>query len=96
MNELNSFSTTNPYKIKHPTQTERNYNANVIIYVDHRDGVFVAKNRYGPTGKVDTEVLVDILTITLAEQVFDGRTVIFQEGMKQKFEKAINKIIKEG
>lgn len=91
-----SSPTTNPYKIKHPTMRERMHSANVIIYIDHREGVFVHKNRYGPTGKICTNDLVNILCHTLAEQVFDGRMIVFQEGMKKKFKKAINKIIKKG
>ena len=90
------FSTPNPFKIKHPTMMECIHNATVIIYIDHKDGVNIHKNRYGPTGKVCTKDLVNILCHTLAEQVFDGRMIMFQEGMKKKFKKAINKIIKKG
>ena len=96
MNGLNCVSTTNPYKIKHPTTLERTHRASLILYVDHKDGVHISKNRYGAVGKVNTECLVDILSHVLAEQVFDGRTIIFQEGMKIKLIKVINKIIKEG
>ncbi len=90
------FSTPNPFKIKHPTLMERTHSANVIIYIDHKDGVYVQKNRYGATGKICTKDLVNILCHTLAEQIFDGRMILFQEGMKKKFKKAINRIIKEG
>jgi len=96
MNGLNAVNTSNPYKIKHPTERERTYNATLIIYVDYRNGVHIAKNRYGPTGNVGTQDLVNALTHVLGEQVFDGRTKMFQEGMTIKFKKAINKIIEEG
>ncbi len=96
MNGLNSFATTDPFKIKHPTLMERTRSASLIIYVDHKDGVHIAKNRYGATGKVCTKDLVNILCHTLAEQIFDGRMILFQEGMKTKLIKVINKVIKEG
>ncbi len=96
MNGLGASLTTKPFKIKRPTPMERTHRATIKLYVDHTDGVHIAKNRYGPTGNVNTECLVDILSHVLAEQVFDGRMVMFQEGMKRKFKKAINKIIKKG
>jgi len=96
MNGLNSCNTTNPFKIKHPTPLERTYSANLILYIDHIDGVYIAKNRYGPTGNVNTECLIDILSHILAERVFDGRMVMFQEGMKRKLIKAMTKIIEKG
>ena len=96
MNGLNSHLTTNPYQVSRPTALERTHNASLIIYVDHKNGVHIAKNRYGATGKVCTKDLVNILCHTLAEQVFDGRMILFQEGMKKQFKKAINRIIKEG
>ncbi len=89
------FPTSTP-QIKRPTRMERTHSATVIIYIDHNDGVYIGKNRYGPTGKICTKDLVNILCHTLAEQVFDGRMIMFQEGMKKKFKKAINKIIKKG
>ena len=95
MNGLNSACTTNPYKIKRPTPLERTHSASLILYVDRIDGVHIAKNRYGPSGNVNTECLVDILSHILAEQVFDGRMVMFQEGMKIKLIKAMTKIIEE-
>lgn len=95
MNGSNDLYTTKPYKIKRPTPMERTHHATIKLYVDRRDGVYIAKNRYGPTGNVNTECLVDILSHVLAEQVFDGRMIMFQEGMKIKFIKAITKIIKE-
>lgn len=96
MNVIDPYPTKNPYKIKHPTTLERDHRASLIIYVDHKDGVHIAKNRYGPTGNVDTECLVDILSHVLAEQVFDGRTIIFQEGLKKEIKKAINQVIEKG
>jgi hypothetical protein len=95
MNEI-KFTSPNSFKIKRPGTLERTHRANLIMYVDHKDGVHIAKNRYGPTGNVNTECLVNILSHILAEQVFDGRTIIFQEGLKKEIEKAINQVIEKG
>ena len=83
-------------RIKHPTLTERMHSANFVIFVDHRKGVHVAKNRYGPHGEVSTKELINILTRILVEHVFDGRMKVFQEGMRWRLKGVINKIVKDG
>ena len=83
------------FKIKRPTRTELLYRANLALYVDHEDGVMIHKNRWGPHGKVDTEELIPILCRVLVEHVFDGRMALFQAGMQEKLEGAVNRIIKE-
>jgi len=96
MNGLNSFSTTNPYKIKRPSPMERTYRANIKLYVDHSNGVHIAKNRYGPTGKVKTKDLIDIICYILTEHVFDGKIKLFQEGMiEESLKPAIYKVLEE-
>lgn len=82
--------------IKHPTLTERMFRANFVIFVDPRDGVHVAKNRYGPHGKVSTKDLINVLTRILVEHIFDGRMKLFQEGMRWRLKGVINKIVKDG
>jgi hypothetical protein len=85
------------FKITRPTLTERMHNANFVIFVDHRNGVHVAKNRHsGKTGKVSTKELINILTRILVEHIFDGRMIIFQEAMKWRLKAAIKKIVKDG
>lgn len=79
-----------------PTLKERMHSADFVILVDHRDGVHVAKNRYGAHGKVSTKELINILTRILVEHVFDGRMKVFQEGMRWRLKAVINKIVKDG
>jgi hypothetical protein len=81
---------------RRPTITERMHKADLAIFVDHKDGVRVVKNRHGPHGKVSTKELINILTRILVEHVFDGRMKVFQEGMKWRLKGAINKIVKDG
>jgi len=83
------------FNITRPTLTERMHGANIVILID-RKGVHIAKNRYGPNGKVSTLELIDILTRILVEHVFDGRMKVFQEGMRWRIKGAIKKIVKEG
>ena len=82
-------------RIKHPTLTERMHSANAVIFIDKK-GVHVAKNRYGPHGKVSTKDLINIVTRILVEHIFDGRMKLFQEGMHWRLKGAINKIVKDG
>lgn len=84
------------FKIKRPTQRELLYNALLAIYVDRKDGVMVHKNCFnGITGKVPTEDLVPIFCRVIVENVFKGRMALFQAGMQEKLERAVNQIIKE-
>jgi hypothetical protein len=84
------------YSLRSLSKTMLEHSANVIIYVDHKDGVHIHKNRYGPTGKASTEELVNILCHVLAEHVFNGNIKLFQEGMRLRLKKAINRIMKKG
>lgn len=97
MNGLNSFSTTNnPFKMKRPSPMERTHRATIKLYVDCRDGVYIAKNRHGPTGKISTKDLINIICYILTEQVFDGKMKFFQEGMiEESLKPAIYKILEE-
>ncbi len=83
-------------EIHRPTHMERLHRANFVIYVDPKNGVHVAKNRYGPHGKVSTKDLINIVTRILVEHIFDGRMKLFQEGMSWRLKGAINKIVKDG
>jgi hypothetical protein len=84
------------FHIKRPTQRELLYNALLALYVDRKDGVVIHKNCFnGMTGKVPTEELVPILCRVLVENVFDGHMALFQAGMQEKLERAVNRIIKE-
>ena len=94
--KLNMITIPGKFHIKLPTLTDRMHRANFVIFVDHRDGVHVAKNRYGPHGKVSTKELVNLLTRILVEHVFDGRMKVFQEGMRWRLKAVINKIVKDG
>jgi len=89
-------SSSRSLNIKRPTFTERMHSANMVIFVDRKDGVHVAKNRYGPHGKVPTKDLINLLTRILVEHVFDGRMRVFQEGMRIRLKGAIKKIVKDG
>ena len=84
------------YKISRPTQRELLYNANLAIYVDHKDGVMIHKNRWGPHGKVNTDELIEILCRVLVEHVFNGRMQLFQAGMQKRLRYAIKRIVKKG
>ena len=85
------------YSIKKPSRTLLESRANVVLYVDRTDGVYIHKNRYdGKTGKVNTKDLVNILCHILSEHVFGGNIKLFQEGMRLRLKKAINRIIKKG
>ena len=84
------------FKMTRPTLTERMHKADFVIFVDHRKGVHVAKNRYGPNGEVSTKDLIEVLTRILVEHVFDGRMKVFQEGMRWRLKGAIKKIVKDG
>ena len=84
------------FGITRPTLTERMHDANFVIFVDHRKGVHVAKNRFGPNGEVSTKELIEILTRILVEHVFTGRMKVFQEGMRWRLKGAIKKIVKDG
>lgn len=82
--------------IKRPTYRELMYNALLALYVDRKDGVMIHKNAInGITGKVSSEDLVPILCRVLVENVFDGKMQLFQAGMQEKLERAVNQIIKE-
>jgi len=83
-------------KIKRPSHAELLHRANLVLYVDYRDGVTIHKNRWGPHGKVSTKELIEILTRVLVEQVFDGRMKLFQGAMQSRLKGAIKKIVKEG
>jgi len=84
------------FKIKRPTPLERLYNAKVAIFVDHKDGVMIDKNCWGPHGKVNTSELIEILCRILVEHVFDGRMKLFQEGMRKRLKYVIKRIVKKG
>ena len=84
------------FRFTRPTQRELLYNANLVLYVDRKDGVTIHKNRWGPHGKVSTKELVNILTRILVEHIFGGRMKLFQEGMRWRLKGAINKIVKDG
>lgn len=84
------------FHIKRPSQRELLHRANLVLYVDYRDGVTIHKNRWGPTGKVSTKELISLLTRILVEHVFGGRMKVFQEGMRWRLKGAINKIVKDG
>jgi len=81
---------------KYNSPTQRLFRANFALYVDHEDGVRIVKNRYGEAGKVSNSYLVDSLCDILVQQVFNGKMLVFQEGMKQQLKEGIKKIIKEG
>ena len=86
----------NPFKIKRPGPTERTHRATIKLYLDSREGVYVEKNKYGPTGKVDIRDLIDIICYILGENVFDGRMKFFQEEMiEQSLKPAICKVLRE-
>ena len=85
------------YSLRKPSRTLLETRANVVLYVDRTDGVYIHKNRYdGKTGKVSTKELVNILCHILSEHVFNGNIKLFQEGMRLRLKKAINRIIKKG
>ena len=84
------------YTIDRPTRTELLHKATIVLYVDREDGVTIRKNRYGPTGKVSTKDLINILTRILVEHIFGGRMKLFQESMRLRLKGAINKIVKDG
>lgn len=84
------------FKITRPTQSELLYNANLAIYVDHKNGVMIHKNRWGPHGKVNTSELIEILCRVLVEHIFDGRMKMFQEGMRKRLQYAMKRIVKKG
>ncbi len=77
-------------------RSERHFRSNIVLYLDCKNGVYIAKNRYGPHGKVSTKELIDILCHILCEHIFNGRMQLFQEGMKWRLKGAINRIIKKG
>ena len=83
-------------KIRRPTQRELLFNANLALYVDHKDGVMIHKNRWGATGKVNTEELIGILCRILVEHIFDGRMKLFEEGMYIRLKWAVKRIVKRG
>ena len=84
------------FYIKRPTQRELLYNALLALYVDRKDGVVIHKNCIsGSTGKIPTDELIPILCRVLVENVFEGRMALFQAGMQEKLERAVNEIIKE-
>jgi len=83
--------------ITRPTKREREYRAEIILYLDRKDGVYIKKSRYGNSGKVNTEELVDVLCHVLSSHVFfNSKIKLFQEGMKHRLKRAINRIIKKG
>jgi hypothetical protein len=87
---------TKPYKMKRPSPMERTHRATLKLYVDYNNGVYVEKNKYGPTGKVDTRDLIDIICYILSEQAFDGKMKFFQEEMIEKSLKpAICKVLRK-
>ncbi len=79
-----------------PSLRDLMYSANVAIYLDQKTGVKVHKNRWGATGKVSTNQLIEILCLILVEQIFNGRMKLFQEGMRIRLIWAIKKIVKRG
>jgi len=81
---------------KYSSPTQRLFRATFALYVDKDDGVRIVKNRYGEAGKVSNSYLVDSLCDILVQQVFNGKMLVFQEGMKQQLKEGIKKIIKEG
>ena len=92
MNGLNSLNKT--FKIKYPTPLQRTHMATLIIYVDHKDGVHITKNRYGPTGKVKTKDLIDIVCYMLGEHTLNIK--LFQEEMiEESLKPAIYKVLRE-
>ena len=74
----------------------RLHNADIVLYLDNNDGVYVAKNRWGETGAVSVRELINILTRILVEHIFDGRMKLFQEMMRVRLKGAIHKIVKDG
>jgi len=84
------------FKIKRPTMRELLYNSTFALYVDHKNGVNIHKNKYsGITGKPSTEELVSLMCRVFVEHAFDGRMQLFQAGMQDKLERAVNEVIKE-
>jgi hypothetical protein len=86
-------SSSNHLKIKRPTLTERMHKADAVIFVDQKDGVYIAKNRYGTHGKIPTPELTKLLSSILVHNIFDGKLKIFQEGLKQQIEESIKHTI---
>lgn len=78
------------------------YDATNILHV-FRDRIHITKNRYGPTGNVELEELIDFSLQIIAEKAFNGTAKVFQEGLiedmkegiKQAFEKNSKFLIKE-
>jgi hypothetical protein len=99
-----SFQSRNPsggggggYSLRKPSKILLETRANLVLYVDRKDGVYIHKNRYdGKTGKVNTTELVNILCHILSEHIFNGSIKLFQEGMRLRLKKAINRIIEKG
>ena len=79
-----------------PFSLQRVHSANIVIYLDHKEGVYVAKNRWGPSGEVSTKELINTLVRILVEHIFDGRMTLFQGMMERRLKGAIKKIVKEG
>ncbi len=85
-----------PHSNQQPSMNQRLYDANIVIFLDRSGKIDVLKNRWGPHGKeVNTDDLIEILCIILAEHLFKGIMKLFQEGMKEKLMCAMKKIIKK-
>lgn len=81
--------------IKHPTDRELMYKANVVLYFMRDGTVEVKKSRYGKTGKLSSEEFLNLMLRMIAQKVYQNNAMMFQEGLVQQLEPMIKDVLEK-
>lgn len=96
MTEVNHVHNTHPYDYRQSGMM-MHYKSNIIVSIDYKSKLNLIKDRYrGNTGEVSLYEAVEIFSDMLSQAAFDGRMVMFQEGMKIQLIDTITKTLKGG